>query len=108
MRRLGVERVEGLEAVLYLSNFTAFELFFDETFTCVFGTCSPLRHSLSLATLFLHKLAIAKFLLRGYFDSRLNRFRTSFVDGLSRRQLFTGLILVNRFECTTCGWATNG
>jgi hypothetical protein len=36
MRRLGVERVEGLGAVLNLSNFTAFELFFDEAFIRVF------------------------------------------------------------------------
>jgi hypothetical protein len=102
-----VERVEGLEAVLNLSNFTAFELFFDETFTRVFGTCSSLRRSLSLATLFLRRLVIVKFLLLGCFDSRLNRFRTSLVDGLLGRQLFTELILVNRFDCTTCGWATN-
>jgi hypothetical protein len=101
-----VERVEGLEAILNLSNFTAFELFFDETFTCVFGTCSSLRRSLSLATLFQRRLVIVKSLLLGCFDSRLNRFRASFVDGLSRRQLFTKLILVNRFDCTTCGWAT--
>jgi hypothetical protein len=31
-----VERVEGLGAVLDLSNFTAFELFFDEAFARVF------------------------------------------------------------------------
>jgi hypothetical protein len=31
-----VERVEGLGAVLSLSNFTAFELFFDEAFIRVF------------------------------------------------------------------------
>jgi hypothetical protein len=29
MRRLGVKRVAGLEAVQFVSNVTAFELFFD-------------------------------------------------------------------------------
>jgi hypothetical protein len=102
-----VERVEGLEADLNLSNFTAFELFFDEAFTRVFGTCSSLRRALSLATLFPRKLVTVKFQLLGCFDLRLNCFRTSFMDGLSRGQLFIKLILVNRFDCNTCGWATN-
>jgi hypothetical protein len=30
------------------------------------------------------------------------------MDGLIRKQLFKGLIFVNRFDCTTCGWATHG
>jgi hypothetical protein len=60
----------------------------------------------SLATMFQQKLAIVMSLMGGCFDSRLNRFRTSFMDGLLRKQFFKGLILVNCFDCTTCGWAT--
>jgi hypothetical protein len=30
------------------------------------------------------------------------------MDGLQRKQLFKVLILVNRFDYTTCGWATHG
>jgi hypothetical protein len=41
-----------------------------------------------------------------YFDSKLNRFYTPFMDGLLRKQLFKALILVNHFHFTTCGWAT--
>jgi hypothetical protein len=64
-----VKRVEGLEAVLDLSNFTAFELFFDETLARVFGTCSSLRRALSLETLFLRMLTTVKFQLLDCFDS---------------------------------------
>jgi hypothetical protein len=47
-----VERVEGLGAVLDLSNFTAFKLFFDEAFArfFFFEKRSSLKHALSLAT----------------------------------------------------------
>jgi hypothetical protein len=41
-----------------------------------------------------------------FFDSKLNHFYTPFTDGLPQKQLFKTFILVNRFDFTTCGWAT--
>jgi hypothetical protein len=86
-----------------LSNFTAFELFFDDmhlflvfnrfAFDALGVACDDVSA----------KINDCGVPLWGFFDSRLNHFCTSFMDGLPGKQLFKGLILVNRFDCTTCG-----
>jgi hypothetical protein len=93
---------------LPLSNFTAFELFFDNThsflalnrfaFEALGVACDDVSAKISDCGVPVWE----------FFDSRLNRFCTSFMDWLQRKQLFKRLIPVNRFDYTTCGWATRG
>jgi hypothetical protein len=125
MRHLGLQRIAGLGAIHTMSNITAFELLFDnERFSLVwfcyfiamlgFACASDLKRLYRKRALILNycrrvfdKPQSDELLRKSLFQSTdSNDFYTPLSYRLPRKQLFNILILVNHFDCTTCGWAT--